>query len=306
MTTTKNHAFQPFQVKIGEEKVALKVEVVGPNRILVFPATMLMGKVRFGDKPYTVFLVDAKLDGTYNHYYGENSGAKPSAGMRISRGATAAATGFNNPGGVPPYDVFAIDIKGSGKIEPEVGGVMEAMPLPKMLRVNGSYYKIIVSADGQSIDTSKIESPQTGTLTVGCDCVDLALCSEDGGYRLCGGKTKLELPAGAFTVTSYRLAKMDGRGDLWTINGTLAAGNQMAISTSETKSLKLGTPIAVSANVSTARGGQVSIGFSMADANGDPLDIVACKNGIRQNPPSIKIVAADSGKVLSQGSLEYG
>lgn len=297
LTPTKNHAFPAFQVKVGEEKVALKVEVVGPNRIYVYPATMLTGKVKFGEKSYTVLLVDAELDGKYNHYYGE----KP-----IGRPAPAKFSRVSVAGGVPPYDVFAIDLKGSGKIEPEVGGVMEAMPLPKMLRVNGSYYKITVSADGQSIDTSKIESPKTGTLSVDCDCIDMVLCSEDGGYRLCGGKTKLELPAGAFTIPSYRLAKKDGRGDLWTINGAPPAGGQMSISASETKALKLGTPVTVKAVVSSAEHGTVKIGIDMVGANGESLETGALKNGIRQNPPSIKIVASDSGKVLNQGFFEYG
>ena len=130
---SKNHAFPAFQVKIGEDKVGLKVEVMGPNRLLAYPATMLGGTVKFGDKPYRVLLVDAELDGSYNHYYAERA----PTGTRTSRAGNAQMGAVMSNGvapGVPPYDIFAIDLKGTGKIEPEVGGVMEAMPLPKMLR----------------------------------------------------------------------------------------------------------------------------------------------------------------------------
>ena len=173
--------------------------------------------------------------------------------------------------------------------------------------MNGAYYKITVSADGQSVDTSKVESPQTGTLTVACDCLDLGLCSEDGGYRVFGGRTKLELPASDYIVTGYRLVKKDARGDLWTINGYTSAISQgrLAIKTGETENLKVGAPVVVKASVSPIQAGVVTIGFSLLGASGEPLESGALKNGVRQPAPQIKIVASDSGKVLSQGSFGY-
>ena len=260
----------------GGAKIIAKFEVAGPKALLIYPGAMYGGSIELEGKPYQVFVADGNLDGTYDGCF---------AGQIV--------------GG--SHDVLAIDMDGNRRVDGNVDGCAESMPLPRVVQVNGGYYSVKVGADGKSIEMEKAEA-ETGTLQVDTRYANLVLWSTNGAYHF-GGKSKCELPVGTYYPARVFLVKKDG-GATWTLEGS--PGGKLTvfdIKAGQTTALEIGTPLV--GKVDFRREGQprtLSLGFRLLGRAGEEYEPRAYRNQSKVPLPQFKIVD-ESGKRLAQGGF---
>jgi len=274
----KKQVFPAIAIKgSGGAKTIAKFEVAGPKALLIYPGVMYGGSIELEGKTHQVFVADGNLDGTYGDCF---------AGQVV--------------GG--SHDVLAIDMNGNRRVDGNVAGCAEAMPLPRVVQVNGGYYSVNVAADGKSIEMEKAEA-ETGTLQVGTRYANLVVWSANGAYRFGGGKSKCELPVGTYYPSRIFLRKKD-KGVTWTLEGQ-PGGNLTAfdIKAGQTTKLEIGTPLV--GKIDFRRESQprtLSLGFRLLGRAGEEYEPRAYRNKSKMPLPQFKIVD-ESGKRLAQGGF---
>ncbi len=264
---------------------ALRVEVykapIGSPSVAVYPAGVMSGRVTLGGRTYQVGVVDGDYDGRYDGVLSASSG--PTGG-----------------------DWLAIDLNGDGRIDGDIYGAGEIMPLPKMIRVNGTYYGIEVAQDGSAISLLRTE-PDVGVLDIGYPHAELTLLSDSGPYRLSGNGGRWQLPAGQYFTTSVRMSSTDSRRDTWTLQGEGNTGRlaSFGIRGGETLSLRAGPPLTIKTEARSVGTGLVSIGCLVAGQAGEEYLPGVQKNGRLQKAPKFKIID-ERGRTGVSDSFEYG
>jgi len=274
-----NVVFPAFGVKTpGGAKIAVRAELDNCGRLLAYPGRMMAGTVKLGERGYRIFLADGNLDGDYDD---------------CGTGASACGS----------CDVLAIDMNANRKFDAAVDGCPEAMLLGKRVRVNGAYYSVTPSVDGTSIEMAPT-TVETGTLDAGAPCADILLRSDNGTYRLCGGKKTCELPVGRYQPVDVRLVARDRKGATWVLPCTSAEKlGTVEIKAGQTTSLEMGTPLVAKVDIRPGDDkGTLSLGFDIYGRAGETYAPRAYRNGIAQPTPRFTI-GDESGKVLSKGDF---
>jgi len=285
ITAVSSQAFPAIPVKgANGEKTLIRLEALGPKTMLFYPATVMAGTVKLDGKTYSIFLLDANLNGAYNDLY---AGVLPKAGQS-------------------PHDFLGIDLNNNRRFDRDAGGVAEVMPVPKSLRIGGNYYKLTVAADGTSLELEKMEQPPVGSLDVGASCADLVVYSENGAYHLSGASGKWDLPAGKFAVGSIQLLRKDRSGATWMLDGKVEGKfGSFDVTSGQTTSLKLGPPLEIKVDVKKS-GSDLALGVNIYGQGDESYGAAAYKNGVRQSPPKIKIVDEAGNVVLNSTSFSFG
>jgi hypothetical protein len=282
-TSIRRQVFPPIPLKgQGGTRLIVQFEVAAPTALLAYPAAMLTGNVKIGDRSYRVFLADGNLDGTYDD--------------AIS-GAGVPARGS--------FDVLAIDRNGNRRLETDDSGAIEVMPLPRLLLVGGRAYRVTVSPDGRGIELVEAEEIATGTLATGTPYADLLLWSGSGGYRVYGSGGTFVLPVGSYYPAELGLRKTGAKGAVWTLKAASKGKvGSFQITAGKTTDLRIGPPLVGKVDIRTGNEKEktLSLGFDIVGCAGETYEPRAFRNGVKQPTPRFKIVD-EKGKIWATGDF---
>ncbi len=254
------------------------------RRLGIYAGGLRTGEVRLGGRSYQVAVVDGDYDGRYD-------------------GTVSLPLDFSEG---PVVDILGIDLNDNRKFELTLDPpLFEALPLPRMVSVEGAYYSVDVAADGSAIRLKEVE-PAFGTLDAGSADVEAVFLSENGFHLLSEGEGKWRLPVGKYTPLQVTLKKTDDSGSTWKLSGQFDPTELpcLEIGPGETQTLEVGPPLSAQTDVSPM-GESVSIRFSLVGRGKETYAPGAMKDGQRNPAPKFEI-ADESGKVVLSDAFQYG
>lgn len=265
----------------GDRKIPVRLEAGGPKYLMIYPAAMMCGTARLDGRSYRVFLLDGNLDGEYGTVFS-------TLRSRFKRATS---------------DCLGIDLNNNRAFDAEVGGVAEVMPLPGTVAIGGKWYRVTVAADGSEIGLSEVQA-ETGTLGVSAACADVLLQSDKGSYRLCGGRTRCEVPAGTYRVAEANLVKHTGQGVVWTmVCETVGAIRPLVVAKGEAAVLTVGEPLIGKVDIrKDDEPGTLSLGFEIYGVGDERYEPRAYRNGRKQPTPRFRIVD-EGGRQVGVGDF---
>ncbi len=281
--------FGPIPLARRDDEKGQRTKIVvrwyrGQSYVYLFPTEFRTGKVRLGKRSCKVVLIDGDLDGRYNSVF---------AGMSPSGQRT------------PRPDFLGIDLDQNGEFANSGMDSWEQRPLTRMIELDGRYYNLTASPDGAKLRIAKA-TPKMGTLAMQDRDLQALLMCDSGYVCIRGSEGKMNVPVGKYRAVYGFLSRTDEEGAKWTLTCGRGMGKLTDFEVREGQVLKFnaGAPIALKADV-RKRGSTVSIGFSAVGQAGENYAGGAQKDGKRPPPPKLKILD-EKGKVLSQGTFEYG
>jgi len=268
--------FGPFAVSFGDKSSQVLVEAFSSNAVAVYPASVMIGDVKFGIARYRVAIVDANFDGVFDGIF---------------------------PGKSYGPDLLAIDMDRNGTFDVADRASGEIMGLPKMVCIQKAYYEMKIAPDGSSVTVSKAQ-PKFGTLDALAGASP-TFWSENGVYKLSGSKGGWQLPVGTYMLAGLDFQKSDRMGT-WSMHAGGSAGATFAVAEGNTATLNVGPPFKSRIDVANYRD-QVLIGLvGLVGRGGEAYPITSVKKSGANAPlPKLKILD-ESGKVLATGAFEYG
>ncbi len=283
--------YGPVSVAVGKDGASTRILLLqqeGQEYLRICPAGYLTGQVKAGFQAYRIAVIDSNFDGRY-------SVADPTLGMGRQSG-----------------DMLGIDINGNGRFEydSERGG--EIQPLTPMVRLGEGYYKVNLTGDGSGVELVRAE-PKTGTLAIKGSNVELLVLGASGMQYLKGPKASWDLPEGRYVCQSIDIVQTDEQKARWLLRATGRTGplQGFEIQAGRTRTVELGAPLTVKADVQQQssgwifKGTEVAIGFVIAGKGGEEYSPAAQKDGVRVPAPKITIYDQE-GKVLASGNFAYG
>lgn len=256
----------------------------GPTRYLLMqPAIVRAGRAEIGGKTRQVQVMDANYDGRYDDAF------SPVASN--NRDAYA-------------WDALFVDADGDGRVMSASLSSGEAMPLPQIVSLGGSWYGIKVAPDGSSVTFTPTQPPM-GRLSVGSGQAELDMFSDSGFHHLTKSADGWQLPAGSYQTTSLKLVD-DVNGTLWTMGASWPAGKlrSFSVKADETASIPVGPPL-ISTLSFSGNSTMQSIGFGLKGGGGESYSAGAERRGVMQPAPAF-VILDQNGKKLASGSFQYG
>ncbi len=256
----------------------------GPQRyFLIGPAAVRAGRAEIGGKLREVQVMDATLDGRYDDAF--------------------SPVGANNPSSMK-WDALFVDADGDGRIMSASITAGEAMPLPQIVSIGGTWYGVKVASDGSSVTFTPADPPM-GRLSVGSDQAALNMFSDSGFHHLSKSADGWQLPAGRYQTTDLELVD-SVNGTPWSMSASWPAGQlrSFSVTKDETTSIAVGPPLVSDLSFSGSATMQ-SIGFELKGSGGETYSAGAERRGVMQPAPAFVILDED-GKRLASGSFEYG
>ena len=269
----------------GKDRPSVRARFVycNENMLAVSPAGYMAGEVKLDGQSYRVAAVDNYVTGRYDNVL------RVADDKALWRWET----------------LLAIDLNQDGQFQ-RATDAGETLPLLAGVHVKDAYYTVKVGTDGSSITLAKVE-PQFGVLDAGCPDLNLMLLGDCEFLNLTGSGGKWRLPAGRYRSMGCSLTRTDAAGVQWTLHG--GSGDvklgKFEIRPGETLAAQCGPPMVVDMKKELLTNGTIGFTFVLLGRDGEAYSPGAVKNGQRLPPPEFKILDG-SGKVLAQGSFEYG
>jgi hypothetical protein len=283
--------YGPVTVKLGKDGTTARILILrrgDEEMVRICPAGYLTGQVKLGEKSYRIAVIDGDFNGR----------------LEPVKDITGTSRGSG--------DTLAIDLSGDGSFAYDPYGRGEIQPFTPMVTVADAYYKVKLAADGSDITFDKFE-PKMGTLAVKGGNFEVVLLGESGMHYLKGPKTSWDLPEGRYVCQSAGLLLTDEQKSKWVLRTSGKLGDLAAfqIKPGNTKTVELGGPLMVKADVQKQtsgwifKGTEIAVGFVIVGKGGEEYSPAAEKDGVQVPAPKITIYDQD-GKVLAAGNFAYG
>ena len=193
-------------------------------------------------------------------------------------------------------------------------------PYSNYINLDGKWYSVDVSSDGRKMEINKADI-DLGTIRVPYQLNSLQLVSENGvitvnGRNILDPKGKItyeyEVPTGTYKLFAYTM-RMRKSGEEWFCNASgTESVEQFQVKKGEVFDLKLGYPFIMNVSCLPLSGQQknieagdtVLLSLTFSGQAGEVFTNIT-KSGKQLPRPTFKAVD-ESGKVVSEGSFEYG
>ena len=258
------------------------------RHIMLYPMRYHKGKFELRGKTYNIALVDCNYNGKYNDIL-----IPPVKNNRE-----------------PGCDSIAIDLNGNSKFDYDKAGILEHMPLSRLIKIDGTYYHLEVADDGQTVDFHRAK-PAFGTLDFGNENVGVKLWSDAGHQHLNSSNGKWRLPAGRYTTIELKLTETDSAGNKWLFDTERARGGAGAgelgafeVRPDETTAFKIGPPFQVKTTMEKSRYADAVVRFYLQGQAGELYVPGAKKNGKDIPEPQFQIKSV-TGETLYSGEFEF-
>jgi hypothetical protein len=253
------------------------------SSVTVVPSGYLEGTVELNGKPVKVGVVDIDGDGVYGNPYSIGKGG----------------------------DVLLIDRNGNGEFDKSVSTDSasllqgEALPLFPLLPLDGErFYRVVVAADGSSIQFRPDEGPQGAVEFDGAKAALLLASGPRGETFALPSEGKCRLPVGSYTVAAVEYQVVDPNGAQWTVSIGRRAGRKVVVKAEKPFVLVCGNPFGLTLEA-TAEQGTHRFGVTAKDRGGTLLSNLFDAKG--EPPEAPKLTITDlKGKVVANMSFAYG
>ena len=273
--------YMPVKIKpAGASEINIGIDTPkGGGYIYYFPSEIKRGDVKFGNETFSLMIIDRNYNRRYNDF------SKDVRGL--------------------DYDCIGIDLNRNGMLDSSVESD-ETSPLAEAVFINGDYYSIIPSADGNSVEIKTIK-PATGTLDVQNADMEISTYSRWGAQTLTGSNGKWKLPEGKYTTRLIRLKKKDEKGREWILTSYSFYDSKLAsfdITSGKTTVIPAGAPLKIK-TTAIMRDDFIEISASFLGRAGEQYSSGPVIDGQRPEPPKFKIVDRDNKELVS-GAFQYG
>lgn len=273
--------YMPVKIKpAGESEINIGIDAPkGGGYIYYFPSEIKRGDVKFGNETFSLMIIDRNYNKRYNDFSKDVKGLD--------------------------YDCIGIDLNRNGILDSSVESG-ETSPLAEAVFINGKFYRIIPSADGNSVEIKTIK-PKTGTLDVQNADMEISTYSKWGAQTLTGSNGKWKLPEGKYTTRLIRLKKKDDKGREWILTSYSFYESRLAsfdITPGKTTVIPAGAPLKIETKA-IMRDDFIEISASFSGRAGEQYSSGPVIDGQRPEPPKFKIVDRDNRK-LAGGTFQYG
>ena len=287
--TSNDYRFGPVHVEFGnndkEIKIDFYIDMSRGERLVLYPANYLEGKIKVGQRSYKVAMLNSSFTGQYNKMF------------------SPPDKNFTKLG----CDMFGIDLNNNDKFEFESFiESSEFVPLGTMVKIKNTYYSINISKDKKFLELKKTE-PEFGCLDLGKADLSIQLWSDAAYQFLQGSKEKWHLPAGKYFAASIKLNQSDDAGNKWTFTSLRKSGKlgDFEILPGQETSFKIGPPFLIKTNIEHGAKNNVFINFYLEGQSGEQYWARVLKNGNELAAPGFKVLD-EGGNVLVSDKFKYG
>jgi hypothetical protein len=241
---------------------------------------------RFGEKSYTVRIVDGNNDLRYG---------APWRAPRSTRNRTFS-TG----------DTVIVEA-GAGEGSKGVRTACYGSPV----EVGGAWYDVRVSEDGKSISAEPVDLA-AGRVRINQHKWACLLIGRKHAIRLTGGREPVAVPADDYVLTRFEQWSKPkaGQAPARVERSDYSRGKtdkelHLTVRAGKTAEVAVGSPLSARIEVNRRSGRTYSLGMSLTDVSGSDVGGLTMPNGKPPSPPKVTI-RDEAGKAVYSGSLEYG
>jgi hypothetical protein len=276
-----SYEFGPVYLKQGSSRPggdAFYPQCTDGKWLTFYPAFYRDGTVVLEGKTRRVTLVDTDYDGRFNEMF------KPPARGELD----------------PNSDVIAFDC---ASFEDMPGGgrrdISVAMPLSKVINLEGRYYGIEVSEDGSIIEFRRAE-PAFGTLDFGGKEIAARFWSDAGPQEVNGVNPTWRLPAGRYYLRSMDLTEVE-QGNRWAFKLTRPGElESFEIKPGQTTAIKIGPPFQARGMFRRfAYSPDVQVRVDLEGRAGERYSAIVTKNDQKVPAPFARVLDGGQREILS-------
>ena len=172
------------------------------------------------------------------------------------------------------------------------------------IEVGDKLYTLEIARDGAYVIVKEAKDVPFGTVRLAENITSFSAGGENGLFARKPEKGIVKLPVGAYRVDSWSIARDDGQGSKWELQGQYfpAKTGDFRVAADKEALLAIGEPVQSTVSVNPG-GSAFSFGQRLGGRQGEQITLL--RNGARPQPPKLRIRSRD-GTYDRGMSFEYG